>query len=197
MNSNIVLAVIVSAIAFGTPLVLAGLGELLAERSGVLNLGVEGMMLMGAVTRLLRLAEDARVERWLVLVLAVLAGMAAGAVDGPHPRLLDDHHPCQPDRLGARPHDLRRASSACPPISGRSGTSAEWPGHHQFNKINLFGLERTCRSSARSSSTRTPSSTSPGCSSSPSSTTCTGPGPGCTCGPWARTRLRRTPWGST
>ena len=38
-----------SAVAYGTPLLYAALGELLAERSGVLNLGVEGMMLVGAV----------------------------------------------------------------------------------------------------------------------------------------------------
>ena len=40
---------IASGIAYGTPLLYASLGELLAERSGVLNLGVEGMMLVGAV----------------------------------------------------------------------------------------------------------------------------------------------------
>jgi simple sugar transport system permease protein len=50
VNSSIGVFVLASAVAYGTPLLYAALGELLAERSGVLNLGVEGMMLMGAVT---------------------------------------------------------------------------------------------------------------------------------------------------
>src|SRR6476646_6289311 len=37
------------SLAAGTPLVFAALGELVTEKSGVLNLGVEGMMLVGAV----------------------------------------------------------------------------------------------------------------------------------------------------
>ncbi len=49
MNSSLLVVVIASGIAYGTPLLFASLGELLAERSGVLNLGVEGMMLVGAV----------------------------------------------------------------------------------------------------------------------------------------------------
>jgi general nucleoside transport system permease protein len=40
---------VVSVIAAATPLLLAATGELIAEKSGVLNLGVEGMMLVGAV----------------------------------------------------------------------------------------------------------------------------------------------------
>ena len=36
-------------IAAATPLLLAAIGELVVERAGVLNLGVEGMMIMGAV----------------------------------------------------------------------------------------------------------------------------------------------------
>ena len=41
-------AIIVSVIAASTPLLLAAAGELVAERAGVLNLGIEGMMIMGA-----------------------------------------------------------------------------------------------------------------------------------------------------
>lgn len=42
-------AVILTIITAATPLLLAACGELVAERAGVLNLGVEGMMIMGAV----------------------------------------------------------------------------------------------------------------------------------------------------
>ena len=42
-------AIILTIIASSTPLLLASIGELVVERSGVLNLGVEGMMVMGAV----------------------------------------------------------------------------------------------------------------------------------------------------
>ena len=41
-------AIILSVIAASTPLLLAAAGELVAERAGVLNLGLEGMMIMGA-----------------------------------------------------------------------------------------------------------------------------------------------------
>jgi simple sugar transport system permease protein len=49
VNSSLLVVVLASGVAYGTPLLYAALGELLAERTGVLNLGVEGMMLVGAV----------------------------------------------------------------------------------------------------------------------------------------------------
>ena len=45
----VLLAVFAGAIRSGTPIAFAAIGETLAERSGVINLGVEGMMLMGAM----------------------------------------------------------------------------------------------------------------------------------------------------
>jgi simple sugar transport system permease protein len=64
---------IVLTLAAGTPLVYAALGELVAEKSGVLNLGVEGMMVVGAVTSFIVAATTQ--SPWL----GVAAGMAAGA----------------------------------------------------------------------------------------------------------------------
>ena len=46
MDFTLILA---AGVASGTILLFAAIGEIFAERSGVLNLGVEGMMLIGAV----------------------------------------------------------------------------------------------------------------------------------------------------
>ena len=67
------IAILAAAIAAGTPIVFAALGELVTEKSGVLNLGVEGMMLVGAVAGFAATAASG--NPWL----GILAGMAAGA----------------------------------------------------------------------------------------------------------------------
>ncbi|MDB5506313.1 MAG: transporter permease [Devosia sp.] len=50
MGTDFVIAAIITIIGISTPILLAGLGELVVEKAGVLNLGVEGMMLIGAIT---------------------------------------------------------------------------------------------------------------------------------------------------
>jgi simple sugar transport system permease protein len=56
-----------------TPLLLAALGELVVERSGVLNLGVEGMMVMGAVCGFGAALMTG--SPWLGILAAIAAGM--------------------------------------------------------------------------------------------------------------------------
>jgi general nucleoside transport system permease protein len=64
----------------GTPLIFAALGELVTERSGVLNLGVEGMMIVGAVAAFITAA--ATKSLWLGVGAGCLAGMAMALVFG-------------------------------------------------------------------------------------------------------------------
>lgn len=65
--------VLAGAIAAATPLIFAGLGELVAERTGVINLGVEGMMLTGAIAGFAFAAETG---------YGAAAGLPAGAIAG-------------------------------------------------------------------------------------------------------------------
>jgi ABC-type uncharacterized transport system permease subunit len=50
MNEALIAGVIASSIASGTSLLYASLGEIIGERAGVVNLGLEGLMLLGAAT---------------------------------------------------------------------------------------------------------------------------------------------------
>lgn len=75
---GIVEAILLTVIAAATPLILAALGELVVERSGVLNLGVEGMMIMGAATGFV--AAILTGSTLVGLLVAILAGMAMAAI---------------------------------------------------------------------------------------------------------------------
>jgi ABC-type uncharacterized transport system permease subunit len=68
------LPILLSTLIAGTPLVYAGLGELITERAGVLNMGVEGTMVTGAVVAFAVALTTGN------LWLGVLAAMAAGAL---------------------------------------------------------------------------------------------------------------------
>jgi ABC-type uncharacterized transport system permease subunit len=70
------ISLLAGTLRLSTPIILAGLGEVYAERSGVLNLGVEGIMLMGAFASFWGAYETGNV--WLGLLI----GMAMGALMG-------------------------------------------------------------------------------------------------------------------
>jgi simple sugar transport system permease protein len=73
MDASIVTSILFATVVAGTPLIIVALGQLIAEKSGVLNLGAEGMMAMGAITAFAVSLHSG--NPWL----GVLAGMVAGA----------------------------------------------------------------------------------------------------------------------
>lgn len=77
---DVVQAVLLTVITAATPLLIAAIGELVVERSGVLNLGVEGMMIMGAVVGF-AVANQTGSGTFGVLA-AIAAGMAMSALFG-------------------------------------------------------------------------------------------------------------------
>lgn len=80
MNSNVWLLTFADAISIATVLILASLGALLNERAGVLNLGVEGVLLTSAISALI--AADAFGNVWLGLLVGMIAGGLLGAIHG-------------------------------------------------------------------------------------------------------------------
>ncbi|MBT6386821.1 MAG: ABC transporter permease, partial [Alphaproteobacteria bacterium] len=69
-----IVPVVLTVITASTPLVFAAIGELVTEKSGVLNLGVEGMMLVGAVSAFAVASSTGSGS------LGIIAGAAAGAL---------------------------------------------------------------------------------------------------------------------
>ncbi len=139
VNESIVVVLAASAIFYGTPLVFAAVGELLAERSGVLNLGVEGMMLIGAVTAFWSVQHISGPD-WLVLLLATLIGGIAGlAVSLIHAILV----------IGLRANQIV-SGLALTIFAGTTGLSSYvgnvarlggQPAHHEFAAINVIGMD--------------------------------------------------------
>jgi len=72
------LALIYSTLRAGISIIFAGMGELITERSGVLNIGVEGIMLMGALVA--ALGSHFTGNPWIGLLAAALTGLVIGAI---------------------------------------------------------------------------------------------------------------------
>jgi len=139
INDTILVVIAASAIAYGTPLLFAALGELLAERSGVLNLGVEGMMLMGAVSGFWAV-QTVGGPGWMVLLIAVLvAALVAAATALIHAVLT----------IGLRASQIV-SGLALTIFAGASGLSSYvghvaslggQPARHEFAAIDVLGFK--------------------------------------------------------
>lgn len=139
LTHSLVLTLLVSGIVYGTPLLIAGLGELLAERSGVLNLGVEGMMLVGAAVGFW-VSQLMHGPAWVALVVAAAAAMVAGG-------LMALIHAAVSVTLGGNQVVSGIALGIFGGVIGLStylayvGDLAGTLGRHYFAKLDVFGLK--------------------------------------------------------
>jgi simple sugar transport system permease protein len=76
LTTSFFIGILASGIRLATPYLYAGLGETLGQRSGVLNLGVEGQMLMGAFTAFYVTLQTGNV--WLGMLAALVVGAVMG-----------------------------------------------------------------------------------------------------------------------
>lgn len=80
MTPELLIAIIVTVVGAATPILIAALGELVVERAGVLNLGVEGMMLVGAIVAFIVVFTTG--NHYLAILLAAGAGVATALIFG-------------------------------------------------------------------------------------------------------------------
>ncbi|MEC6988255.1 MAG: ABC transporter permease, partial [Actinomycetota bacterium] len=73
---SVIAATLASGIRLATPFLLASLGEMIGQRSGVLNLGVEGVMLIGAFVAYYTMLKTG--SALTAVFAALLAGLAMG-----------------------------------------------------------------------------------------------------------------------
>ena len=94
-------ALISGAILAGMPLLLAALGETVSERAGVLNIGLEGMMLGGALTAYVVSLRTG--SPWLGLLGAMVVGALTGLLFAVVVISFRANHPAVEDPAAGRP----------------------------------------------------------------------------------------------
>jgi len=77
---DILIPILAAAVRSGTPILYATLGEILTEKSGVLNLGLEGIMLMGAFTGFAVSMYTG--NPWIAIAVSFLVGMIVTSIHG-------------------------------------------------------------------------------------------------------------------
>jgi simple sugar transport system permease protein len=138
VNNGILVVVLASAVAYGTPLLYAALGELLAERSGVLNLGVEGMMLVGAVMgfwAVQRIGGPTGVVLPLAVGVAALAGAVVALI---HAFLVVTLRASQ--IVSGLALTIFAGAAGLSSYLGNDLNLADQPARHAFHAADLFGL---------------------------------------------------------
>ena len=80
MDLNYIIAILAAGVVAGTPILYASLGEVITERAGILNLGVEGMMLVGAVSAFY--VGTYTENKWLGLLVALIVGGLMALIHG-------------------------------------------------------------------------------------------------------------------
>ena len=140
MNNGIVVVVAASGVLYGTPLLFAALGELLAERSGVLNLGVEGMMLVGAVMgfwAVQRVHGDSALVLTVAIFVAALAGAAIALI---HAFLVVTLRANQ--IVSGLAVTIFAGAAGLSSYLGNDLNLADKPAKHAFDNISPFGLQK-------------------------------------------------------
>jgi simple sugar transport system permease protein len=74
---TVISGILISSITAGTVIIFAALGELLAEQTGVMNLGLEGIMAMGAVTAII-VVNNITPNAYIALGASILVGLLFG-----------------------------------------------------------------------------------------------------------------------
>lgn len=86
LSTTFIIAVLAAGIRLAIPVLLAVIGEIITEKSGVLNLGLEGIMLMGAMAgfvvayRMENASMNPTTAAWVGLLVGALAGVGMGLI---------------------------------------------------------------------------------------------------------------------